>query len=74
MRPAASFLSHGNMTSLNTLCFEKKNDAIGKKDDSYANNSFPSLFHRTGHAECFLFKSILLTYHLAAFEDCCLLA
>ena len=45
MRSAVSFLSHGNITSLNTLCFEKNYDAVGKKGDSYANYSFPYLSH-----------------------------
>ena len=26
--------------------------------------------HNTGHAECFLFKSILVTYYWEGFEDC----
>ena len=45
MPSAVSFHSHTNMTSLNTLCFEKTYDAIGEKGDSYASTSFSYSSH-----------------------------
>ena len=68
MQSPVSILSHWNIRSLNTL-LNKNYDATGKRVILTRMTLL-----RTGFVECFLCKSILLTYYWAAFEDCCLLA
>ena len=62
IRSAASFLSHGNMTSLNTLCFENHYCTEG---------TMMQLVKRVILTRTSLFP---IHHHAEWFEGCCLLA